>query len=420
LPNQNVLFELGYFFSAFDASRIALVKYGTTHIPKDLDGYTHIRGSKFFKAGASTTAGKRTKEDFAKWTKQLAKSVKKKPSDEDARFSLIDLLADDIEKQFLILMHETGNEVSRFSPFIYERHDGAGTGSLGVLGRGNRLEGTGLVRITGNGEYWSLTDEGHSFAAWLILKRRKCTYFWSPFGTWGTPIPGGNAEKYLKERHPEKNPTNQATLQTPARVTSIVPVPAAVPFTASTVPRVHSDKSRVTVIASDGRPVANAAVLAIAGNNTTKQARTDAAGCAVLTIAAHRTYQLLIAHPDLPGAVVRSWDPKEDITVTLFATENVGSILCAGGTGHIPGLEGRLNPILDAGNRMYLYADNIAIDGGKPQPSSFEINVPFKLEDCDGVVMEVRILHIQGRTSLLEFVRPAPRASGESASQLGS
>ena len=38
LPNQNVLFELGYFFSAFDASQIALVRYGTTHIPKDLDG----------------------------------------------------------------------------------------------------------------------------------------------------------------------------------------------------------------------------------------------------------------------------------------------------------------------------------------------------------------------------------------------
>jgi predicted nucleotide-binding protein len=45
LPNQNVLFELGFFFSAFDRARIALVKYGATFIPRDLDGYTHIPGS---------------------------------------------------------------------------------------------------------------------------------------------------------------------------------------------------------------------------------------------------------------------------------------------------------------------------------------------------------------------------------------
>jgi hypothetical protein len=53
-----------------------------------------------------------------------------------------------------------------------------------------------------------------------------------------------------------------------------------------------------------------------------------------------------------------------------------------------------------------LYADNIAVDGGKNQPVTFSINTPFELEDCDGVVMQVRVLHIQGRTSLLQFVHP--------------
>ena len=36
------------------------------------------------------------------------------------------------------------------------------------------------------------------------------------------------------------------------------------------------------------------------------------------------------------------------------------------GTGGLPGLAGRLNPILDHLDRMYLYAANIAIDEGKP------------------------------------------------------
>lgn len=72
-------------------------------------------------------------------------------------------------------------------------------------------------------------------------------------------------------------------------------------------------------------------------------------------------------------------------------------------TGHIPGLEGRLNPILDTSNRMYLYADNIAVNGGVQRPASFEVDVPFELEDSNGVVMQVRVLHIQGRTSLLQY-----------------
>jgi predicted nucleotide-binding protein len=71
LPNQNVLFELGYFYSALSATKIALIKYGATYIPKDLDGYTHIPGSKFFKPGASVVAGKKTTESFNKWVVEL-------------------------------------------------------------------------------------------------------------------------------------------------------------------------------------------------------------------------------------------------------------------------------------------------------------------------------------------------------------
>lgn len=175
-------------------------------------------------------------------------------------------------------------------------------------------------------------------------------------------------------------------------------------FATSTVLRVDPITSRVTVFSSDGQPIANATVLAIADNNTTKTATTNPDGCAVLTIPTRRLYQLLVAHPQYPGAVVLSWDPKDDVTVTLFITENTGSEICLS-TGHIPGLEGRLNPILDTHNHTYLYADNIAIDGGKQQPAGFEVNVPFELEDCNGVVMQVRVLHIQGRTSLLQYVR---------------
>jgi hypothetical protein len=61
---------------------------------------------------------------------------------------------------------------------------------------------------------------------------------------------------------------------------------------------------------------------------------------------------------------------------------------------------------------MYLYADNIAINGGVQQPSTFEVDVPFELEDENGVFMQVRVLHIQGRTSLLQYAF-ARRVGGE-------
>jgi hypothetical protein len=74
-------------------------------------------------------------------------------------------------------------------------------------------------------------------------------------------------------------------------------------------------------------------------------------------------------------------------------------------TGYVPGLVGRLNPIRDSGGRTYLYADNIAIDGGEDQPAKFAINIPIELEDADGTVVYVTVKHIAGRVALLQFTR---------------
>jgi len=133
-----------------------------------------------------------------------------------------------------------------------------------------------------------------------------------------------------------------------------------------------------------------------------KQAQTDQAGVAKLDIPTRRKYQLLVAHPQYPGSIVPTWDPGDDLRIVVSTVENTGSVICPS-TGYIPGLEGRLNPILDTNFSKYLYADNIAIDGGKQQPVHFEIDSPFELEDSNGVVMQVRVLHIQGRTSLIQY-----------------
>jgi hypothetical protein len=132
---------------------------------------------------------------------RLAKSVEINPTDEEARFSLIDSMSDIVECQFIILMHEQKTDISRNSPYVYEiGEQGAGSGALSPFGRGVRIEGTGLIRVTGSSSQWTLTEEGHRFADWLIKKGRKATYFWTPSGQWGAPKAGGPAAKMLEER----------------------------------------------------------------------------------------------------------------------------------------------------------------------------------------------------------------------------
>jgi hypothetical protein len=174
-------------------------------------------------------------------------------------------------------------------------------------------------------------------------------------------------------------------------------------FTTNSIPKVDPSISKITVISTLGEAIEGATVVAIADNNTTKLAYSKNDGVADLTISTRRSYQLLVSHPDYPGAIVQVWDSAEDLRVILASTDNTGSIICMG-TGHIPDLKGRLNPILDTNDRTYLYADNIAIGGGINQPATFCIDIPFELEDCDGQIMQVKVLHIQGRTSLLQFV----------------
>lgn len=176
-------------------------------------------------------------------------------------------------------------------------------------------------------------------------------------------------------------------------------------FTFETVPRLEAVQANVTVIDSSDNPVASAVVVAIADNNTTKQSQTDQSGIARLNIPTRRKYQLLVAHPKYPGSIVPTWDPGDDLRIVLSEVDNTGSVVCHG-TCYIPGLEGRLNPILDTSLRKYLYADNIAIDGGRQQPANFEVDAPFELEDSNGVMMQVRVLHIQGTTSLIQYAHP--------------
>jgi len=71
IPNQNVLFEFGFFYGALGPQKVGVIKYGDYYLPSDLGGYIHISGSKFSQPGKIAQIGKRTKDDFGKWIAQL-------------------------------------------------------------------------------------------------------------------------------------------------------------------------------------------------------------------------------------------------------------------------------------------------------------------------------------------------------------
>ena len=83
-----------------------------------------------------------------------------------------------------------------------------------------------------------------------------------------------------------------------------------------------------------------------------------------------------------------------------------GSAVFTEGTGYLPNLTGRLNPILDNLDRMYLYTANVAIDGGKQQPVRFKLNQPLRLTDVNGIEWIVRFIEMIGNSALLEYERP--------------
>jgi len=129
------------------------------------------------------------------------KRVEENPDDKESKFDLIYSLSDELDWQFLILMHERKIEIPRSSVYVYEfANSSCGTGQLSIFGDKFRLEGTGIVEPTAGGRELRLTKEGSEFVEYILRKGKKASFFWTPYGHWGKPKKGESGEEYLKKR----------------------------------------------------------------------------------------------------------------------------------------------------------------------------------------------------------------------------
>ncbi len=176
----------------------------------------------------------------------------------------------------------------------------------------------------------------------------------------------------------------------------------------STRPPVTGIESEVSVSAA-GRPLAGAKVVALYPNKTWMERETDAFGRVGFGFHSELPITVFCAAPGHTAHVERDWQPPEPLSVQLDTLPMGGSEVFTEGTGHLPDLAGRLNPILDNRDRMYLYATNIAIEEGKQQPVHFKLDQPLRLTDVNGFEWVVRFIEMIGRSALLEYEPPGNR-----------
>lgn len=220
-------------------------------------------------------------------------------------------------------------------------------------------------------------------------------------------VAGSDHRRYLMERRGDGVPiilseTREATgllpeyevidgpsvvLRVPAAKLELVPADATV--------TVHSG----------GEPLADIEVLALFPNKTWLRAKTDEAGNAALDLyTTNLPMTIYAAGPGYAAGLERAWTPdRGGLVLELKPLESGGGAIFSQGTGQLPGLSGRLNPILDTSGRTYLYADNIAIDEGRQQPVPFRPSKPMRLTDAHGAELSVTIVEILGRSSLIEY-----------------
>ena len=164
------------------------------------------------------------------------------------------------------------------------------------------------------------------------------------------------------------------------------------------------------LVTAGGQPLAGARVVAHYPNKTWKEAITDSFGRASFGFYAELPITVYCAAPGHAGHVERDWRPPQPLSVRLTELPEGGSAIFTEGTGHLPGLKGRLNPILDNRDRTYLYTTNVAIEQGRRQPVHFKLNQPLRLTDVHGSEWSVRFIDLFGKSSLLEY--RAPRRPG--------
>ena len=175
-----------------------------------------------------------------------------------------------------------------------------------------------------------------------------------------------------------------------------------------TIPAADTDLTPATagILAHhSGNPLPGVEILVLFPNKTWNSATTDENGNAQIDLhTTHLPMTVFAAAPDFAPHLENNWMPaKRGLAIEMQPLPEGGSVIFPEATGNVPGLSGYLNPIRDTRDRTYLYASNIAINEGQPQPVHFMLGEDLRLTGTNGRDLSVRIVAIVGKSALLEY-----------------
>ncbi|KAA1244175.1 toll/interleukin-1 receptor domain-containing protein [Aquimarina sp. RZ0] len=160
----------------------------------------------------------------------------------------------------------------------------------------------------------------------------------------------------------------------------------------------------IKVLDEKGALVRHAKVVLVANNSTYLEGFSDEKGLVHFVMRTRKLYSVLIAHSEYPAVLFHNINPKEDIEVVIKKIPDSGSVVI-NKFGQIPGILGKIEPVMTPAKKLELNADNIAIEGGKDQPYTFELNTPIALEDNEGKIRYLTFRYFKGRIALIDFCK---------------
>ena len=173
---------------------------------------------------------------------------------------------------------------------------------------------------------------------------------------------------------------------------------------AARLPVAEGVAARVVVAHRDtGAPLPGVHVLMLYPNKTYREARTDAFGRAEFVLHARLPMTVLCAADGFMAHVASDYQPDEPLDVQMQPAPDGGSQIIPNRTGHLPGIQGQLNPKLDSLDRTYLYADNVAINDGRTQPVHFALNEPVRLTDSLGASATLWFREMIGTSCVFDY-----------------
>ena len=175
-----------------------------------------------------------------------------------------------------------------------------------------------------------------------------------------------------------------------------------------TIPAADTDPTPATasiLVHYSGNPLPKVELLVLFPNKTWKSVITDENGNAQVDLhSTHLPMTVFAAAPCFTAHLENDWVPASGtLTIEMQTLQGGGSVIFPEATGSIPGLSGHLNPKRDTSDRTYLYASNITINEGQPQPVHFIFREDLRLTDADGKELLIRIVAIVGKAVLIEY-----------------